>query len=158
MLGRKPAPPRLAPPRRGAFDYMIQNILDETPRAPPPRPPSPAPRDPPHVRVVVNIEIVPVQHRRPPRASAGSRWAVAALVWLAVVLLLSAAHAQPTRWESHRQGFMTYGNGTDPHGGVWQSQSYRQGFTTYTDAQGPGGQTQHCRTWQQGWQTFTECN
>jgi hypothetical protein len=134
---------------------MIQNILDEVPHAPPPRPPSPAPRDPPHRRVVVNIEIVPMQHpRTTPRSG---RWALAVLIWLVVLLMIGAAHSQPTQWQIYRQGFTDYGRGTDQNGGTWQSQSYRQGFTTYTDIQGPHGQTQHCQTTKRGFEIVTEC-
>jgi hypothetical protein len=80
-------------------------------------------------------------------------------LWLLVLLLLAAlAHAQPTQWQSYREGFLTRYQGTDAQGGSWTGMSYQQGATSYFDASGPDGQQQHCRSWQQGWQTFTECH
>lgn len=145
---------KLKPPPRGAFDWMLGNILDEVPHAPAPPPP---PRDPEIRRVVVNIEITP-QRRKPKPKPRADRWLFATMIWLIVLAMFAFAHAQPVEWQSYRQGFMTHMHGNDADGRAWTGQSYRQGFMTYTDVQGPGGQSQHCRSWQQDWRSFTQCD
>jgi len=70
----------------------------------------------------------------------------------------TGAHAQPSSWQSHRDGYLTRYQGTDGNGEPWTGTSYQSGFTTYFDANGPHGEQQHCRSWQQGWQTITECD
>jgi hypothetical protein len=93
----------------------------------------------------------------------GYRFGTLTLTLLIVALFAAlagctAAHAQPTSWQSYRDGFVTRYQGNDQSGGQWTGTSYRQGFTTYLDANGPNGESKHCRSWQQGWQTFTECD
>jgi hypothetical protein len=105
-------------------------------------------------RIRIEIEIIDRRALKPPP---NNFWA--APLWLLLFLLLAAlAHAQPTSWESHRDGFMTRYQGTDRDGRSWSGTSYKQGFTTYSDFAGPDGQMQRCRSWKQGWQTFTECD
>ena len=106
------------------------------------------------------IEIVDRRAQQRPR---GYRFGTLTLALLILALLAAlagctAAHAQPSSWQSHREGFMTRYQGTDGQGGQWTGSSYQQGFMTYFDANGPHGETQHCRSWQQGWQTITECD
>lgn len=56
------------------------------------------------------------------------------IVLLAALLGCAQAHAQPSSWQSYREGFMTLYQGTDRDGGQWTGSSYKQGFTTYFDA------------------------
>ena len=165
MSTRKPPSKWDTPVRRGEFDWILRDIKDEVARATPPPPPTP-PQDPPRPpgqRVRVEVEIT---QRKPPARSRSGLWGVAILLWLvvAVIVLMAlltggiAAHAQPSAWQSHRDGYLTRYQGTDSQGEPWTGTSYQSGFTTYFDANGPHGETQHCRSWQQGWQTFTECD
>jgi hypothetical protein len=77
-------------------------------------------------------------------------------LWLIVLLATlagcTAAHAQPTSWQSHSDGYLTRYQGIDGNGEPWTGTS---GFTTYFDANGPHGEQQLCRSWQEGWQTIT---
>jgi hypothetical protein len=117
-------------------------------------PPTPPERSDGPRRVHIQIEIV--DRRTPPRrrrSSIGVWW------WLLLFLLLAlAAHAQPTQWQSYREGFVTRYQGTDAQGGTWTGQSYKQGFTTYSDFYGPHGETQHCQSYKLGGQTITSCD
>lgn len=151
-------------PPPGAFDYLVDEQL---------RPPTRAdrsvpldrvirdaqeriPREPPRVRVEIEIN-----HRQPPAPQRSKLWHGVALL-IVVIALLSlmggCAKAQPTQWQSYRQGFMSYGNGTDRDGHNWQSQSYQQGFTKHTTITGPDGSTTHCTSYKADWRTITECN
>ena len=127
---------------------------------PAPQPPQPPERSGGPRRIRIEIETV----QRPQLAQRHFCWfGTLTLTLLAIALLAAlagcaAAPAQPSSWQSYREGFMTMHQGTDADGGQRTGQSYRQGFTTYFDANGPHGEQQHCRSWQQGWQTFTECN
>ena len=75
---------------------------------------------------------------------------------IGALLAGTAAQAQPSSWQSHRDGYLTRYQGTDSNGEPWTGTSYQSGFTT--DANGPHGEQQHCRSWQQGWQTINECD
>ncbi len=93
----------------------------------------------------------------------GEAMTIPALVLLSLnctVLALSctAAHAQPSSWQSYELSGTRYYSGTDQDGGQWTGNSYEQSGTTFSEFNGPHGQSQHCRSWQQGWQTFTECD
>jgi hypothetical protein len=58
-------------------------------------------------------------------------------IWIIVIAILAvlagcaAAHAQPSSWQSYRQGFETRYQGTDGSGGQWTGSSYKQGFMTF---------------------------
>jgi hypothetical protein len=112
----------------------------------------------------VRIDIELVQRRPPQRATGGGyRFGTLTLALLIIGLLVAlagcaAAHAQPSSWTSHRDGYLTRYQGTDRNGEPWTGTSHESGFTTYFDANGPHGEQQHCRSWQQGWQQFTECD
>jgi hypothetical protein len=126
-------------------------------------PPTPPERDGRPLRIVVNIEIIERRRQPPQRATGGYRFGTVTLTLLIVALLLALAgcmpaHAQPSSWQSYREGFMTRYQGSDSNGEPWTGTSYQSGFMTYFDANGPHGETQHCRSWQQGWQTITECD
>jgi hypothetical protein len=151
------------PAAHGSYDWILRDIRDEVARMTPPPPPTP-PADPPRPpRVHIDIEIV---HRKPLASPRAGLWGMTILVWLAVIgivgmLLLSgctAAHAQPTSWQSHSDGYLTRYQGTDGAGEPWTGTSYQSGFVTYFDANGPHGEQQHCRAWQQSWQSITECD
>jgi hypothetical protein len=122
-------------------------------------PPTPPERGGGPQRIHIEIEIVDRRQQSPRR---GYRFGTMTLwlLLLAVALALfgCTAQAQPTSWQSYREGFVTRHQGTDDQGGQWTGTSYRQGFTTYFDADGPHGEQRHCRSWQQDWQTLTECN
>jgi hypothetical protein len=92
-----------------------------------------------------------------------TRFGTLTLVLVLIALLVAlagctAAHAQPSSWHSHRDGYLTRYQGIDGNGEPWTGTSYQSGFTTYFDASGPHGEQQHCRSWQQGWQTINECD
>jgi len=111
-------------------------------------------------RIHIEIEIVDRRAQQRPR---GNRFGTPTLALLVIVLIAalagcSGAHAQPSSWQSHRDGYLTRYQGTDSRGEPWTGTSYQSGFTTYFDANGPHGEQQHCRSWQQGWQTITECD
>lgn len=89
-----------------------------------------------------------------PREAVTDRLAITLLMALAY----TPAHAQPSSWQSHSDGYLTRYQGTDGNGEPWTGTSYQSGFTTYFDANGPHGEQQHCRSWQQGWQTINECD
>jgi hypothetical protein len=82
---------------------------------------------------VVNIEIV---ERRPMTQARRYHLDTATLWSLALLLLTSLAHAQPTYWDSYQRGSTTYYSGTDANG---------MRFFEFT---GPDGQTQHCRSYE----------
>ena len=99
--------------------------------------------------------------QRAPTRPARSDWAariIVALFIIGLIALCGCAHAQPSQWQSYKQGFMTYGTGTDAQGHNWQSQSYDQGFTRYTDMQGPNGTMVHCESRKLNFVVTTECN
>ena len=160
-------------PPRGAFDYLLAEPLRPPTRgdvvgppgldrrireraAPPPPPPKPEPPRPP--RVTINIEIN--DHR------GGGRWAKPAqragfsiggfiavvLVLVFLLALLGCAHAET--WTSYRQGFMTYGQGSDGS----SARSYRQGFMHYDDITLPDGSQRHCQSYELSGTVHTECN
>ena len=80
-------------------------------------------------------------------------------LWLILLLLLAAlAHAQPTQWQSYREGFVTRYQGTDHRGGTWTGSTYKQGFTTYSDFYGPHGEAQHCRSYELSGTVHTDCD
>ena len=110
-------------------------------------------------RIHVQIEIV---QRQPPQRR-GYRFGTVTLMLLILAMLgalagCTQAMAQPSSWQSHREGFMTRYQGNDRDGGQWTGNSFKQGFTTFSEFNGPHGESTRCRSWQQGWQTFTECD
>ena len=136
-------------PPPGAFDYLVNEPL-----RPPTRADRPVPREPPPVRV--EIEINQGLTMKPPRAGT---WGFAALVWAIVMIVLlslmgGCAQAQPTQWNSYKQGFLTMHDGSDGT----HAQSYTQGFITHTDITLPDGAKRYCQSYQADWRTITECN
>jgi hypothetical protein len=108
---------------------------------------------------------MPFERAQPPRDVFDYliRFATLTLILVLIALLVAlagctGAHAQPSSWQSHRDGYLTRYQGTDGNGEPWTGTSYQSGFTTYFDANGPHGEQQHCRSWQQGWQSVTECD
>jgi hypothetical protein len=109
----------------------------------------------------IHIEIEIVDRRRAQQRPPGHRFGTLTLtLWLIVLLAAlagcTAAHAQPTSWQSHSDGYLTRYQGIDGNGEPWRTGT--SGFTTYFDANGPHGEQQLCRSWQEGWQTITECD
>jgi hypothetical protein len=70
-----------------------------------------------------------------PREAVTDRLAITLLMALAY----TPAHAQPSSWQSHSDGYLTRYQGTDGNGEPWTGTSYQSGFTTYFDANGPHG-------------------
>ena len=108
---------------------------------------------------------MPFERAQPPRDVFDYliRFATLTLILVLIALLVAlagctGAHAQPSSWQSHRDGYLTRYQGTDGNGEPWTGTSYQSGFTTYFDANGPHSEQQHCRSWQQGWQSVTECD
>jgi hypothetical protein len=147
-------------PPPGAFDYLVDEPL---------RPPTRAdrtvpldvlirrtqeriPREPPRVRVEIEIN-----QRQPPPPQRSKLWHGVVLL-IVVIALLSlmggCAQAQPTQWNSYKQGFLTMHDGSDGT----HAQSYTQGFITHTDITLPDGAKRYCQSYQADWRTITECN
>ena len=82
------------------------------------------------------------------------------LVWwlLALLLFALAAHAQPTQWQSYREGFITRYSGPDAQGGQWTGSSYKQWGSTFSEFHGPHGETEHCRSYELSGTTHMECD
>jgi hypothetical protein len=143
-------------PPRGSFDYLLEDII-EKPRVAVPPPPPPRKEEPGRPRITVNIEINQVK-------PAQKRHQGASLVWLIVLvlvlgfLLAGCAQAQPTQWQSYRQGFNTMFEGTDGEGRTWTGRAWVQGFTTYADFNGPDGKVLHCQTYELSGITHTNCS
>jgi len=84
-------------------------------------------------RIHIEIEIVDRRAAPPKR---GQRF----IGWLLLLMLITmAAHAQPSSWSSHREGFMTRYSGTDAQGGMWTGKSYELSGTRYFEFNGPRG-------------------
>jgi hypothetical protein len=103
---------------------------------------------------VVNIEIV---ERRP--ITQARRYHLGTItVWLlALLLLASLAHAQPTYWDSYQRGSTTYYSGTDANGGHWTGKSDLHWGMRFFEFTGPDGQTQHCRSYELPGARHAEC-
>jgi hypothetical protein len=121
----------------------------------PPTPPERGDRGGPQ-RVHVVIEIVDCRVSGKVARNGGYRFG-SFTFWLLVLLLL-AAHAQSSQWQSYPEGFVTRHQGTDAQGGQWTGSSYKQDFTTYSDFYGPHGEAQHCRSYVLSGTVHTECD
>jgi hypothetical protein len=144
------------------FDPANVRVLPPSLREPshtvdlPPVPPERGGGGPRRVHIVIEI----VDRRQPQRrrSSIGTFAVMLFALIVALALFGCAAHAQPSQWESYRQGSTTYYSGTDAKGGQWSGRSYDLGDTTYFDADGPNGQRQHCESYTLGGMRYTRCN
>jgi hypothetical protein len=76
---------------------------------------------------------------------------------LAPLLFATVAHAQPTTWQTYRDGSTTRYQGTDAKGGQWTGSSYEQWGMRFYEFTGPDGQTQRCRAYAQTGARNAEC-
>lgn len=128
----------LRPPARGAYDYLLDGMMDL-----PPKPPERGGGDP--RRVVINIDLVPVS--RPAPLPPTPFWRPVRGFVLFVVftgLLLAVCHSQPVY--EHWQG-----------PGPWHGQVRQEGRTTDWDTYGPQGEQRHCHRYFVGDQAYTTC-
>lgn len=149
----------------GEFDWLLKPIRPDAPRdilrrdpVPAPRDPLPPGKEPPWPpRIHIQIEIDGRQTKPPPQRS-GIATFIAFIVLVVIALALCrCAAAQPTSWQSYRQGFSTIYQGSDAQGRTWTGRGYQQGFTTYGDFNGPNGETLHCATYELSGTTHTSC-
>ena len=104
------------PPPRGSFDYLIEPVIRAP--VPPPLPPEHGGRHPQRIRIEIEI----TDRRLPPRPQ--GRFGTITLILLLIAVLMALAgctstRAQPSSWQSYREGFMTMHQGTDAAGGSW---------------------------------------
>ena len=79
------------------------------------------------------------------------------LILVVLLLLAALVHAQPTSWQSYRDGFITRYSGTDANGGKWTGSSYEQWGTRFYEFTGPDGRTQRCSAYELPGARQTEC-
>ena len=92
------------PPQRGSFDYLIEPVIRAP--VPPPLPPEHGGRHPQRIRIEIEI----TDRRLPPRPQ--GRFGTITLILLLIAVLMALAgctstRAQPSSWQSYREGFMT---------------------------------------------------
>jgi len=134
-------------PKRGAFDYLLGPIKEETPYAPPPPPPSEPPRRPQQIKVEIIIEDRRGAPAAPRKRSGSLFW------WVLAIGLLVALAGHAEEWRSYELGGTVFSESTDG----WSGRSYRLGNTVYEEYSKPGERTVRCSSYRLGQTNYTSC-